>query len=169
MTIAAAAMAASGVMDQVSQAQQAGAVNKAAKKTYASIIESDANQRVGLDRRTLDDAKVIQQQGFEAKLQESLAVSTEANAAVSRGVSGVSVDALIAEQYRTGAKNKSRLDDQRENNQFGFEQQSRAISSQTNQRIDATPTAKFGITDMAIGHLKNSLKIAGTIASAQAG
>lgn len=148
MTIAAVGMTVvSGGAQTASQISQASAINRAADRTYRSAIQSQANQQVGIDRRTVEENRQLQESGYDLALQEAAARSSVRNQGASRGVAGVSLDALIAEQERTGSVNQRRIEDRRENSAVNRLQTVRAIRTQTQDRIDNTPTAEFGLLD----------------------
>lgn len=165
-TIAIAAAAASGAMETASQASAAAETNRAARKTFRSALQSQADQTVGIERRRIEEGRTLVQQGNQVALEQEAATASTALSAASRGVSGLSIDALIAEEYRAGAKNKKSLKDERENIQFSDRQSRLGLRSQTEARIESTPTANFGLADFAINHVKTGLKVASIAAGA---
>lgn len=152
---------AQGVAGVASSSQQARATNSAARKTYRSALESEAAQRVSMQRRYIEEAEGFNQQGYDLALQEAAARSSAVNSAASGGLTGPSMRALMAEQLRKGARNKARVRSSRDNATAALEADTRALRQQTQNRIDNTPTASYGLTDLLIQGAGTALQVAG--------
>lgn len=134
----------------VSTIQQGRAVNSAARKTYRSALESEANQTTGLHRRHIETSRQIAQQGQDVVLEGRAAEASARNSAASGGVSGNTMLALVNEQRRQAAKNLGRVEDQRVNADLELQNSLSSLNTQTKNRIATTPTSKLTLVDLAI-------------------
>jgi ABC-type transporter MlaC component len=142
-------MIAKGLMDAVGGIQAARATNSAARQNFRNAQIDAAFQYTQNRRQFIERDRAARQQGYDAKLAERAAVASARNSGASGGVMGSTIDALIAEEMRTGATNQSRIQDQRDNNMMDTRAKAQGIRSQTASRINQTPVAKFGLTDFA--------------------
>lgn len=151
---------AQGVATVAGGAQQARAVNSAARKTYRSAIESEANQNVGIDQRLLQETEALNMQGYNAALEAAAARSSAQNSAAGRGVTGRTITALMAEQSRIGARKANELQARKDAAVANAAYDKRSVNQQTQARIEATPTQSFGLTDLLISAAPAALSVA---------
>lgn len=142
-------MIAKGVMDTIGGIQRARAINSAARKNFRNAQIDAAFQYTQNQRKAIEQNRAINQQGMDAALASRAAVASARNSGAAGGVQGTTIDALIAEELRTGAINQSRLEDQRGNNRMDQRATNRGIQSQTQNRINQTQTSSFGLLDFA--------------------
>lgn len=141
--------------------QQTKAVNSAARQSYRSALESSASQNVGLDRRYIEEAESFNQQGYDLALQQAAASASARNSGAAGGVAGRTISALVAEQARVGARNASRIQSSRDNAKVALEADKRGIQVQTRDRIQNTPTASYGLSDLLIQGVQTGAQVAG--------
>ena len=156
-----ALMIAKGVMDLAGGISSARATNSAARQNFANAQRDASFQYTQNNRRFVEQDRAARQAGYDSALETRAAVAASANSAAGGGVMGNTIDALIAEELRIGARNQSRIQDQRTNNRMATVAEGRRIESQTQARINQTPTASFGITDFAKIALNTTLGIKG--------
>lgn len=142
-------MIAKGLFETIGGIQSARAKNKAARQNFKNAQIDAAFQYTQSDRLRIEQNRAVNQQGLDAALAARAATASAVNSAAAGGVQGSTMDALIAEELRTGAINQSRLEDQRANNNMAATARGRQIQSQTQSRINQTPTSSFGILDFA--------------------
>lgn len=152
---------AQGVSSVASSSMQARATNSAARRTYRSALESQANQNVGLDRRFIEETEALNQRGYDAALQAAASKASARNSGAAGGVSGRTISALVAEQARIGARNQNRIQSSRNNAEMALQADKRGVAAQTKQRIESTPTASYGITDLLIQGAQTGMQVAG--------
>lgn len=150
---------AKGVMDLASGVMRARAVNSAARRNFANAQIDAAFQYSQSHREFIENDRAARQAGYDAALDARAAVASAGNSAAAGGVMGATIDALIAEELRTGARNQSRIQDQRTNNMMSNRAEGRRIQSQTQARINQTPTASFGLLDIGKIALNTALSI----------
>lgn len=154
-----ALMIGKGILQGVSGVLGAKATNKAALENFANIQRDAAFQYSQNNRRFIEQDRSARQAGYDAALETRASVAAAANSAAGGGVMGSTIDALIAEELRIGARNQSRIQDQRDNNRMAAVAEGRRIQSQAQARINQTPVASFGITDFAKIALNTALGI----------
>jgi len=152
---------ASGVSSAASGILGAKATNSAARRTWRNALKDRAFQYRQAQRQFIEQDRSARQAGYDAALQARAARASAVNSGASGGISGNTVDALIAEQMRVGARNQSRIQDQRTNNRAAFSARTEKIQSQTQSRINQTPTDSFGFLDAASIAANTALSIAG--------
>jgi hypothetical protein len=148
------------ILEGIGGLLSAKAVNKAARESFRNIHKADAFQRVGLNRRFVEEAEAVQETGYDAALVEAAAVAAARNRGANRGVQGISLNALVSEQRRIGSTNQSRIQDQRDNNLAGFMTTSRGIRQNTINKLDAVPTANFGAAEWLMTAAKSAIAVA---------
>lgn len=149
MSVQAGLTIAKGVLDVAAGIGQARAVNSAARKNFRNANLDAAFQYKQNQRAFIENDRAARQAGYDAKLAERASVSSAMNSAAGGGVMGSTINALVAEEMRTGATNQSRIGDQRTNNRMATVARGQGIEAQTQSRINQTPTASFGLMDFA--------------------
>lgn len=149
-----------GIMDTASGFFGAQATNKAARQSWRNALVDQAFQNRQNQRSFIEQDRSARQRGYDAALQARAAAASARNSAASGGVSGSTVDAMIAETLSIGARNQSRIQDQRDNNKAAYSALGESIKAQTQSRINQTPTASFGLLDMASIGINTGLSIA---------
>lgn len=151
----------SGVASAASGILAAKAKNTAAKAGWRNALIDQSFQNRQNQRQFIEQDRAARQTGFEAALASRAAQASGRNSAVSGGVSGNTVDALISEQLRIGARNQSRIQDQRDNNAMNRSAQEEGIRSQTQGRLNSIEGGSFGLLDAAQIAMSTGLSIAG--------
>lgn len=151
----------SGLMQGVSGFLGAKAQNKAAKAGWRNALIDQSFQNRQNQRQYIEGDRAARQTGYDAAMAARAATASAKNSAVSGGISGNTVNALIAEQLRIGARNQSRVQDQRDNNKAAYSAQAEGIRAQTQSRINSIKGGSFGLMDIAQIGLSTGLSIAG--------
>jgi len=149
MSAFAALTIAKGAFQVLGGIANARAVNSAARKNFRNANLDAAFQYTQNQRQFIENDRAARQSGNDAKMAERASVASSLNSAAAGGVMGSTMNALVAEEMRTGATNQSRIADQRSNNKMATVARGRGIEAQTQSRINQTPTAKFGLLDFA--------------------
>lgn len=150
-----------GVMDVVGGVQRARAVNSAARQTFRNALIDQSTQNTQNQRQYIERDRAARQSAYDAAMATRASVASARNSGVAGGVRGNTMRALMSEQLRAGARNQSRIQDQRDNNTMAFTARSEAIERSTLSRINNTQTASFGMTDIAKIAINTGLGIAG--------
>lgn len=137
----------------------AKATNSAARRNFQNAQIDAAFQYTQNNRLRIERNRAVNQQGLDAALAARAATASAVNSGVSGGIQGATMDALIAEELRTGAINQSRIQDQRDNNTMATVASARGIEAQTQSRINQTPVAEFGLLDYMKLNLQSALGI----------
>lgn len=159
MSTAAPLLIAKAVFDTIGGIQSARATNSAARQNFRNANMDAAFQYTQNQRQFIEQDRGARQTGFDAKMAERASIASSTNSAAAGGVMGSSIDALIAEEFRTGSINQGRIRDQRTNNQMATVARGRQIEASTQGRINQTPTASFGLMDFAKIAINTALSI----------
>lgn len=145
-----ALMITQGAASVASGVSGARATNSAARSTYASALASQANQNTGLDRRYIEQSDSLNTQGYDAAISAAAAAASARNSGASGGIAGRTISALVSEQARLGAQNRSRIQGSKDNARVSLQADKKAVQVQTEGRIEATPRGSYGIADLLI-------------------
>ena len=149
MSAQAALTIAKGVLSVASGVANARAVNSAARKNFRNANLDAAFQYKQNQRAFIENDRAARQAGYDAKQSERAAVASAMNSGAAGGVMGSTINALVAEEMRTGATNQSRIGDQRTNNRMATIARGKGIEAQAQSKINAQPTASYGLLDIA--------------------
>jgi hypothetical protein len=137
--------------------QNAIAARRAAVQEYANV------QNSGIQQRNADEQKK-----FETAVQGLRARGTVREAAGSAGVTGLSVDALVADYYGQEGRQQDAIDQNYEITKGNIRSQMDSIQSQTTARINSVPKAQdpsfapfllrglSGVVSAGAGYLRNT-------------
>lgn len=140
------AQAGMSMLGQVSQHQQAKA---AAKQNAKSALQS---ARLGYEQTALrreQEREKSSQMAFNTAIDAAKARGTVITSAGEAGVTGVSVDSLLADAYGREGRYTSSLQSNYDNVSSQLDLEARGIQAQAESRIASMPEPSF--TDLAIG------------------
>lgn len=142
------------------------AYNKAANQTQKNAITAAQNQYVQQQQQFIEESRAAQQEGYDAALAKEAAISTGRVSAINAGVTGVSVNALLADEIGKGARNQGRITDKMNNLELGFITGAKNAQSTAEQRIAAAmykkgPSRADGLLSVVTGGLTGYMQAGG--------
>lgn len=93
-------------------------------------------------RRLIEESRSAQQEGYDAALATASALSTGIVSAAGAGVTGVSVNALLADEVAIGGRNQARIKDKMNNLELGFLTNTKAYQQQAEGIVAANAYSK---------------------------
>ena len=155
-TAMAVLMAVKAGADHNGQVEATEAQNKAARQTQANAATAARNKYLAQQQQFIDESRAVQQEGYDADLAKEAALSTGVASAANAGVTGISVDALLASEVGKGAVNQGRIQDKMNNLELGFLNAVKGSEIEAQSRIDAAvfqkgPSLAEGVLNVAVG------------------
>lgn len=149
-------MATKAGADHNAQISAAKAQNRAARQTQENAATAARNKYLAQQQQFIEESRAVQQEGYDAELAKEAAVSTGTASAANAGVTGISVDALLASEVGKGAVNQGRIQDKMSNLELGFLNAVKGSEIEAKSRIDAAkyqkgPSLAEGVLNVAVG------------------
>lgn len=156
VTAMAILMATKAGADHNAQVSAAKAQNRAARQTQENAATAARNKYLAQQQQFIEESRAVQQEGYDAELAKEAAVSTGTASAANAGVTGISVDALLASEVGKGAVNQGRIQDKMSNLELGFLNAVKGSEIEAQSRIDAAvyqkgPSLAEGVLNVAVG------------------
>lgn len=138
-TIAAALGAASSVASYAGQAQQAAAANTAALANAQSASISAGYKYADLGQKYIYDSKGLQREANKAVMQGRAAIASGVSSAGDAGVSGLSLNSLIADTRREAAENAWAAKEKRDDMRTALILNDKSVEAEAQGRINSMP------------------------------
>lgn len=136
------ATAGSAVMQYQAQSAQAEAQNRAVEANALAARRAAFDNYGALNERAVQEGRTFVSERFEATRAEARATATAAAAAGEAGVSGLSVDRLLADYYGITGRNANSAETQLEFTLQQLAREATGVQSSAENRINAMPRAQ---------------------------
>jgi hypothetical protein len=135
----AAVAVASSLAQSKAQADAASAHNAATAQTHENARIAANNQYTNAQARHVQQVREAQNEAYDASLEKNAAVALGRAAAGSSGVSGISVDALLASEAEKGARNVYKIEDKMDYSTVEYLNNVNSAKTEGDMRIAANP------------------------------